>query len=220
MPPCLLSYTWPSGRGIPKERQAHSSGDRSICSDIEKLPLPEKAVQAFITRLRSWAEADDGKPVYMFNLIHFFPKLQPFPGAPDFKGTPEQANAYYEKRLIWLWLSHASYPTFIGVPQAKNLINMQPERTWGNMTVVRYPNRRTFLKLISHPAYAPLAAYKFMAVELDLLPVSKGMVVPDLRWVVGASFVIDFPPGRMASPRRFRITSEREIKRCSSNERN
>ena len=161
-------------------------------ANIEKLPLPEKAVQAFITRLRSWAEADDGKPVYMFNLIHFFPKLQPFPGAPDFKGTPEQANAYYEKRLIWLWLSHASYPTFIGVPQAKNVINMQPERTWGNMTVVRYPNRRTFLKLISHPAYAPLAAYKFMAVELDLVPVSKGMVVPDLRWVVGASFVMIF----------------------------
>ena len=161
-------------------------------ANIEKLPLPEKAVQAFITRLRSWAEADDGKPVYMFNLIHFFPKLQPFPGAPDFKGTPEQANAYYEKRLIWLWLSHASYPTFIGVPQAKNLINMQPERTWGNMTVVRYPNRRTLLKLISHPAYAPLAAYKFMAVELDLVPVSKGMVVPDLRWVVGASFVMIF----------------------------
>jgi len=159
---------------------------------IEKLPLPEKAVQAFITRLRSWAEADDGKPVYMFNLIHFFPKLQPFPGAPDFNGTPEQANAYYEKRLIWLWLSHASYPTFIGVPQAKNVINMQPERTWGNMTVVRYPSRRTFLKLISHPAYAPLAAYKFIAVELDLVPVSKGMVVPDLRWVVGASFVMIF----------------------------
>ena len=161
-------------------------------ANIEKLPLPEKAVQAFITRLRSWAEADDGKPVYMFNLIHFFPKLQPFPGAPDFKGTPEQANAYYEKRLIWLWLSHASYPTFIGVPQAKNVINMQPERTWGNMTVVRYPNRRTFLKLISHPAYAPLAAYKFMAVELDLVPVSKGMVVSDLRWVIGASFVMVF----------------------------
>jgi hypothetical protein len=169
----------------------HAEIDQYV-ANIEKLPLPEKAVQAFITRLRSWAEADDGKPVYMFNLIHFFPKLQPFPGAPDFNGTPEQANAYYEKRLIWLWLSHASYPTFIGIPQAKNLINMQPERTWENMTVVRYPNRRTFLKLISHPAYAPLAAYKFIAVELDLAPVSKGMVLPDLRWVVGAGFVMIF----------------------------
>jgi hypothetical protein len=72
--------------------------------------------------------------------------VQTFPGAPEFKGTPEEANAHYEKSLIWLWLSHASYPTFIGAPQAKNLINIQPERTWGNMTVVRYPSRRTFLK--------------------------------------------------------------------------
>ena len=157
---------------------------------IEKLPLPEKGVQVFIARLRPWAEADDGKPVYMFNLIHFFPRLQMFPGAPEFKGTPGQANAHYEKSLLWLWLSHASYPTFIGTPQATNLINMQPERTWGNMTVVRYPSRRTFLKLISHPAYAPLAPYKLIAVELDLVPVSTGIVIPDLRWLVGSGFAI------------------------------
>jgi hypothetical protein len=159
---------------------------------IEKLPLPEKAVEAFIARVHPWAEADDGKPVYMFNLIHFFPKLQSFPGAPDFKGTSEQANAHYEKGLIWLWLSHASYPTFIGAPQARNLINMQPERTWENMTVVRYPSRRTFLKLISHPTYTPLAPYKFIALELDLVPVSSRTIIPDLRWLVGGGFVIVF----------------------------
>ena len=159
---------------------------------IEKLPLPENGVQAFIARLRPWAEADDGKPVHMFNLIHFFTKLQTFPGAPEFEGTPEQANARYEKSLMWLWLSHASYPTFIGAPQAKNLINIQPERTWCNMTVVRYPSRRIFLKLISHRTYAPLAPYKFIALELDLVPVSRGTVVPDLRWFVGGGLAIIF----------------------------
>jgi hypothetical protein len=159
---------------------------------IEKLPLPDQGVQAFIARLRPWAEADDGRPVYMFNLIHFFPRLQLFPGAPEFKGTPEQANARYERGLLWLWLSHASYPTFIGTPQARNLINMQSERTWGNMTVVRYPSRRTFLKLISHPSYARVAAYKFIAVDLDLVPVSSGTIVPDLRWLVGGGLVIVF----------------------------
>ena len=161
-------------------------------SIIEKLPLPEKGVQAFIARLRPWAEADDGKPVYMFNLIRFFPRMQMFPGAPEFTGTPEQANAHYERGLLWLWLSHASYPTFIGAPQARNLIDMQPERTWENMTVVRYPSRRMFLKLISSPAYAPLAAYKFIAVELDLVPASGGVMVPDLRWLVGGGFAIIF----------------------------
>jgi hypothetical protein len=128
----------------------------------------------------------------MFNLIHFFSRVQTFPGAPEFKGTPEKANAHYEKSLAWLWLSHASYPTFIGVPQARNLINMQPERAWDDIIVVRYPSRRTFLKLISHPTYATVAAYKFIAVELDLVPVSGGTIVPDLRWLVGGGLVIVF----------------------------
>jgi hypothetical protein len=184
----VIFRAWHS-QGAGKLTQAEI--DRYLAT-IEKLPLPEKGVQAFIGRLRPWAEADDGKPFYMFNLMHFFPKLQPFPGAPEFKGTPEQANAHYEKSLTWLWLSHASYPTFIGVPKARNLIDMQPERTWNNMTVVRYPSRRTFLKLISHPAYAPFAPYKLIAVELDLVPVSSGIVVPDLRWLVAGGFAIVF----------------------------
>ncbi len=185
---CVVFWAWHS-QGAGKLTQAEINQYLAI---IEKLPLPENGVQAFIARLRLWAEADDGKPVYMFNLIHFFPRVQTFPSAPEFKGTPEEANAHYEKSLIWLWLSHASYPTFIGVPQARNLINMQPERTWGNMTVVRYPSRRTFLKLISHPSYARVAAYKFIAVELDLVPISSGTIVPDLRWLVGGGLAVVF----------------------------
>jgi hypothetical protein len=179
-------WAWHS-QGAGKLTQAEIDQYLAI---IEKLPLPGKGVEAFPARLRPWAEADDGKPVYMFNLIHFSPRLQTFPGAPEFKGTPEQANAHYQKSLLWLWLSRASYPTFIGSPQARNLVNMEPERTWGNMTVVRYPSRRTFLKLISHPTYARLAPYKFIAVELDLVPVSSGTIVPDLRWLVGGGFAI------------------------------
>ena len=184
----LAFWAWYS-QGAGKLTQAEI--DRYLAI-IEKLPLPDKGVQTFIARLRPWAEADDGKPFYMFNLIEFFPKLQAFPGAPEFKGTPQQANAHYEKSLTWLWLSHASYPTFIGVPQSANLINIEPERTWKNMTVVRYPSRRTFLKLISHPTYARVAAYKFIAVELDLVPVTSRIVIPDLCWFVAGGFAIVF----------------------------
>src|SRR5262245_41998446 len=76
--------------------------------------------------------------------------------------------------------------------QAKNLINMQPEREWGRLAVARYPSRRTFLKLLSDPAYAPMEPYKFIALEIDLVPVSGDMVLPDLRWVVGGSFMVIF----------------------------
>jgi hypothetical protein len=30
----------------------------------------------------------------MLNLIRFYPQLRTFAGAPEFKGTPEKANAY------------------------------------------------------------------------------------------------------------------------------
>ena len=76
---------------------AQAEIDQYVTS-IEKLPLPEKAVQAFITRLRSWAEADDGKPVYMFNLIYFFPKLQPFPGT-RFQGNTGTGQCVLRKKL-------------------------------------------------------------------------------------------------------------------------
>ena len=48
------------------------------------------------------------------------------------------------------------------------------------------------LKLISHPTYARVAGYKFIAVELDLVPVSSGTIIPDLRWLVGGGLVIIF----------------------------
>jgi hypothetical protein len=159
---------------------------------IERRLKPAEQVKAFASRIRSWAEADDGRPVYMFNLIRFLPQLRTFPGAPEFQGTPQQANTYYEKGIMWLWLRHAAYPIFSGVPQGNNLINMQPERTWGEAAVARYRNRRTFLKLLSDPSYAAIEPYKFLALEIDLVPVSAKMVIPDLRLVVGIGFAIIF----------------------------
>ena len=63
--------------------------------------LPAEEVKAFTSRVRSWAEADGGCPVYMFNLIHFLPQFRTFPGAPEFKETLKEANAYYEKSIMW-----------------------------------------------------------------------------------------------------------------------
>ncbi len=159
---------------------------------IEKLPLPAEGIKAVCTRIRPWAEADDGKPVYMLNIISFLKELHSFPGAPEFKGTPQEANAYYEKAITSLWLSHAAYPTFAGVPQAKNLVSIQPEREWDEVIICRYPNRRTFLKLLADPEYGPKAPYKFMAVGLDLVPVAAHRLILDLRVLLGVSLLILF----------------------------
>src|SRR5258708_8183890 len=96
----LAFWAWHSqGRG--KLTQAEIDQYVAI---IEKLPLPEKAVQAFIARLPRWAEADDGKPAYMFNLIHFFPLLTPFPTPPASHSPPPQSHAHYQLSLMCLSL--------------------------------------------------------------------------------------------------------------------
>lgn len=178
----------------------HSQGSGKLTKEeidnyisiIEKLPIPEEEIQAIVSRLRPWAEADDGKPVYMFNMIRFFDEVRTYPGAPEFKGTPDEANNRYMKGIIGLWLKYSCYPMIDGVGQKPNLINIEPERDWAHATVARYSNRRTFLKLNADPAYAPCAPYKFMSLELDLLPVTVKILVPDLRIAVGGLFVIIF----------------------------
>jgi hypothetical protein len=167
--------------------------DRYLGAAEKQLALPAEEKAEALARIRAWAEADDGQPVYMLNLIRFFPQLRSFPGAPPFQGTPEQANAFYEKKVALLWLKNAAYPTVSGRVQGKDL--MQAPRAlddWSRVVVCRYPSRRTFLKLLAEPNYAPFEPYKFMALEIVLVPVSGDLVVPDFRLVVGGALLVLF----------------------------
>jgi len=69
---------------------------------IEKLPLPPGEVNDFAPRVRRWAEADDGKGFYMFNLIRYFAEFRKFPRAPDFKRAPQERNVQYMKSVARL----------------------------------------------------------------------------------------------------------------------
>jgi hypothetical protein len=157
---------------------------------ISKISMPGDENEKFIAKVRPWAEADDGKPVYMLNMIRFYPELRRWPGAPEFAGTPEESNAHYEKSLTSLWLRNASYPMLGGAAQGDNLIKTVPDQApWSQAKMVRYPSRRTFLRLLSDPSYAPLEPYKFMSMEIDLVAVSGDVQIPDPRWVVGGGLL-------------------------------
>jgi hypothetical protein len=175
-----------------KRKLTRDEIDRYLAA-VAKLPLPVEDRQEGLTRLRAWAESDDGRPVYMLNLMRYYPELRRFPGTPDFQGTPEQANEFYEKAVISMLFKRAGYPLVAGKAQAKNLINAPaaPDN-WSRVIVVRYPNRRAFLSFLADPAYAPFEPYKLMAVEIILVPVSGNLVIPDLRWLVGGTLLIVF----------------------------
>lgn len=56
---------------------------------VATLPFPAEEKGKLMSCLRSWLENDDGKPVYMLNLMRIYLRLRPLPGAPEFKGTPQ-----------------------------------------------------------------------------------------------------------------------------------
>jgi hypothetical protein len=184
---CLGFWFWHSP---PRRKLTREEIDRYLAA-AEQLPLPAEGKAATLARLRGWAERDDGKPVYMLNLMRFYPQLRRFPGSPDFQGTPEQANAFYEQSVLWLLLRRAGYPLVGGRPQASALLEIPPALDgWSRVILVRYPNRRAFLSLLADPAYAPLVPYKVMALEIVLVPVAGAVRVPDLRLVAGSGLLI------------------------------
>ncbi len=161
---------------------------------IEKnLAMPAEKKAEVLARLRAWALADDGRPVFMLNLMRYYPQLRRFEGAPAFDGTPLESNQYYETSVMPLAFAHGSYPLFAGMTQGQNLIGHAAELDdWSRVIVMRYPSRRAVLELFADPAYAPFEPYKMMALQVVLTPTYGGIVVPELRWMVGGALLILF----------------------------
>ena len=154
--------------------------------------LPEEKAEA-LKRLRAFGEADDGKPVYMLNVMRMFDKVKALPGQTAFPGTPAQANAYYEEKARALLLKSGSYPIYSGNVSEKNLFGYERNQDdWSRVLVVRYPSRRAFLELVADPAYGPIAPYKLMSLDLLLVPTEAELVLPELRLVVGALCLVAF----------------------------
>lgn len=151
--------------------------------------------QRIFKRLRAWAEADDGKPFYMLNLMRLYDKVNRFPGTPDFNGTPAELNQLYENLATPMLLKNAGSLPFGSNTQGPPVFPIGAEPAfddWSRVLVVRYVNRRAFLQLISSPDYAKIEPYKMMALEVLLVPTSGDVVLPDLRVILGASLLVIF----------------------------
>jgi hypothetical protein len=60
------------------------------------------------------------------------------------------------------------------------------------LLLVRYPSRRAFVKLLTHPAYDEIEPYKLMAVQLVLTPTTAERVMPSLSLLVGGVLLMVF----------------------------
>ena len=99
---------WQSTRKLSKVEVDHYIGILE-----RQLPKQMEDRAEFLSRLRAWGENDDGKPFYMLNLMRFYDELKSFPGGPT-TGTPEEANAHYEKAARPLLLKNGGYAILAG----------------------------------------------------------------------------------------------------------
>jgi hypothetical protein len=140
-------------------------------AQVERLPFRADERPEAHRRLRAWMEDDDGRPFYMLNLMRYYPELRRFPDAPAFDGTPRESNARYEAAARPMLLRVGGYPLYAGTPQGKNLVEHDPALDgWSRVLLVRYPSRRAFMRLLTHPAFREIEPYKLMALQLILTP--------------------------------------------------
>ncbi|MEB2285843.1 MAG: hypothetical protein B6D46_16520 [Polyangiaceae bacterium UTPRO1] len=158
------------------------------------LPADEKT--EILAHLRAWGEADDGKPVFMLNLMRYRDALRAdVPGIADRALSPRAANTHYESVAIPLLFRSGAYPLFGGTPQgvwggdtpSSNVIGFtRAVDDWGRVLVVRYPDRRTFFEFLCDPAFLAVMPYKIAALDVNLVPLDAEITVPNASWIVAA----------------------------------
>ena len=183
----LAVSAWQSSETLSK-----TEVDRYIGILEKGLPVEWEERNEFIARMREWGKRDDGKPVYMLNLMRYFDRIKPVAGVPETL-TPMEANDYYEDVAKPMLLKSGSYPIFggdtLGISEGQknsNLMVFAPELdNWNRALVTRYPGRREFFELMTDPEYIEVSPYKLASLKVVLIPVSGDIVIPDIRWIAG-----------------------------------
>lgn len=189
---CAAVWLW-QFPGVLRGRLTPAEIDRYIAAIDAQLPMAVAEKSGSLARLRAWAEADDGRPVYMLNLMRYYPALHQIEGVPRFAGTPPEANRRYEDATMPLLLKVGGIPQFAGAPQGRNVLDSPAEADdWTRVLLVRYPSRRAFLELVADPSYAPAAPLKMMASQVFLVPIAGEVSLPELRWLVAAVLLVVF----------------------------
>ena len=151
----LAVSAWQSSETLTK-----AEVDQYIDIMEKNLPVEIEERNEFIARMREWGERDDGKPVYMLNLMRYYDRIKPVSGVPETL-TPLEANEHYEDVMAPKLIKSGSYPYFggdtsgISEGQKKsNLLVYEPELdNWDRVLIVRYTGRRAFFDLVTDPEY-------------------------------------------------------------------
>lgn len=191
-----LFVAWVWHKQEPNDPLTRAETDRYLAVVAAKFPIPDGQDRTRMTaRLRAFAEADDGRDVYMLNLLRYHQQMAKGPApAGSFKGTPQEANAIYEENSKPILMKSGAFPIFAGKVEEANVVGGSDaaEDNWTRILVVHYPSRRHFFELLTNSDYLTKADFKSYAMHMALVPVKRELVVPDFRFLAATGAVILF----------------------------
>ena len=110
--------------------------------------------------LRAFAERDDGRAVYMVNLMKWRQGDLNFPPGAELAGeisTAREADSAYNEKLFWDLLANYSHTAYLSStePNALNYGTEAGEQAdgWGEIGIFRYNSRRDFFEMITSDSY-------------------------------------------------------------------
>jgi hypothetical protein len=134
----------------------------------EGVGLDPRGLAGAMSDLRSMAERDDGKAIYMVNLMKWRQGALSFPAGAELAGTvktAEEADIAYNEGLFWALLANNSHTAYLSTvePNALNYGTSADVDGWGEIGIFRYNSRRDFFNMITSDSYLNVMYLKMVS---------------------------------------------------------
>lgn len=185
----------------PGDKMTKQEVDGFISKIDAGLKMAEPTRTEFINRVKTWALADDGEPVYLANIFHENSaeevKQSVWEGLDiEVEGDGHASHEVYlevVKKLIipkGIWPAIGTETQGVGSDKT-NLAGFYPGfDEWTEININRYPSRRSIMELFSDPVYLEVMPYKLIGLRLLTVPTTLRFQFPDLRLAMGTIFLI------------------------------
>ena len=132
--------------------------------------LDQRGLAGAMEDLRAFAERDDGKAIYMVNLMKWREGELVFPKGVAHDGeikTAQEADIAYNEHLFWDLLANYSHTAYLSSAEP-NALNYGTTASgdadgWGEIGIFRYNSRRDFFEMITSDSYLSAMYLKMLS---------------------------------------------------------
>ncbi|MGB0922574.1 MAG: hypothetical protein ACPG06_09645 [Alphaproteobacteria bacterium] len=153
-----------------------------IANYMEQIEARPDADAQRVETLRALMESDDGKPIYVLNLIKMAETPKPVEGLGAGATAEEALNRYMQDHMLPEMLKRGSMPVAMGqaVGGYIDMLGVEKDEGWTTFGIVRYRSRRDMLDIAMLPGFRNAHKYKFAAMDKTFaFPTHPTMITPN-----------------------------------------